>query len=678
MDVSGATEVPLDFFLNTILHSASHAAPRVTDFLTREGHIVNGRWKQFVGWDGHTAVRMSKVLEDFLQVFDVVSSASQRLLDRKPTVIFTHAESEEGVSRVPGAEFQTLDPDAKLPSSFCRAVPWELATLASSHDIPSIEDELVSSCHNVLRDDARRRFAFGVSTDYDSMRVWYFSRSYEFVTPPFSFVSEPRSLIHTLLALAFATPEALGYDTTMSCFVNDANTIQYRLIVDGETYVTKNMLSDNRADVTRGRVTRVWEAFREDDTDRIPVILKDVWALAEAIPEGEQLLDLRRQLQAIPVDDTPRPPTDYFLTVVAHGFVSTSYGAEDNSASVLQGCALLPPGVIHCSPRKHYRIVFREVGVALEELESIADVMRALADATQALRLLHRLGLVHRDVSAGNILLVKGVGKLSDLEYMLPFKGSRTNLAGRHIWPTTATCYLGFTSKPIVNLEDIPPPEPPFRFNPLHDLESLIWIGLFCMSYHRRCASPEMRFVFDRYFPRQFCDRTLAARMLAIRGRILPIPPSDPLFKVAEILDGVRALVFTHYAQFGKDFRDNYFEVESNDTDELNFGDLHATIYGIYEKALRESRDMLLAVPNTPKRKAPCDEIPAPQNSPRSASAPPPSKKFKSVSLKTKGCPTAGASGTRKRRSPNVAPSRRSLRIAEKKKRSKEGSKSWT
>ncbi|KAJ7756980.1 hypothetical protein B0H16DRAFT_1721448 [Mycena metata] len=49
--------------------------------------------------------------------------------------------------------------------------------------------------------------------------------------------------------------------------------------------------------------------------------------------------------------------------------------------------------------------------------------MRALADATHALRLLYRMGLVHRDVSAGNILLVDGVGKLSDLEYLKSFKG---------------------------------------------------------------------------------------------------------------------------------------------------------------------------------------------------------------------------------------------------------------
>jgi hypothetical protein len=56
------------------------------------------------------------------------------------------------------------------------------------------------------------------------MRVWFFSRSHEFVTP-----------------------------------------------------------SDNRADVSRGRVTRVWEAFREEDPDRTSVVVKDVWTLFDAV-----------------------------------------------------------------------------------------------------------------------------------------------------------------------------------------------------------------------------------------------------------------------------------------------------------------------------------------------------------------------------------------------------------
>ncbi|KAJ7164944.1 hypothetical protein C8R46DRAFT_900906, partial [Mycena filopes] len=276
------------------------------------------------------------------------------------------------------------------------------------------------SCRRILREDARRRFTFGITADDDSLRIWFFSRCHEFATPRFSFITDARNIVHLFLSLAFASPEELGYDTSMSCVIDDGACLQYRLTLNGISYVTKKTLSDNRVGVSCGRATRVWEAFRDDDPEHTPVVIKDLWPLADAVPEGEQLLDLHQQLQVLSNPDTPRPPGQYFLTVLAHGFVKTSAGTDDSTTAVLRG-GLLPPQIYSSRPRKHYRIVFKEVGTAVESLKALPEIMRALSDATYALRLLHRLGFVHRDVSAGNILLVDGVGKLSDLEYMQSF-----------------------------------------------------------------------------------------------------------------------------------------------------------------------------------------------------------------------------------------------------------------
>ncbi|KAJ7130174.1 hypothetical protein C8R44DRAFT_872012 [Mycena epipterygia] len=70
-------------------------------------------------------------------------------------------------------------------------------------------------------------------------------------------------------------------------------------------------------------------------------------------------------------------------------------------------------------------------------------------------------------------------------------------------------CYLILKTDPVTEecaeAEEWTPP-PPFWFNPLHNLESLMWIVLFAISHHRRRTSPAMRHVLDTYFPAQFSD----------------------------------------------------------------------------------------------------------------------------------------------------------------------------
>jgi hypothetical protein len=68
-------------------------------------------------------------------------------------------------------------------------------------------------------------------------------------------------------------------------------------------------------------------------------------------------------------------------------------------------------------PRIHYRIAFNEVGKTIHDLRRLQDVFRCLVDVTIALEIMHILGYVHRDVSAGNILFWKSAGILSDLEF---------------------------------------------------------------------------------------------------------------------------------------------------------------------------------------------------------------------------------------------------------------------
>ncbi|KAJ7075105.1 hypothetical protein B0H15DRAFT_917164, partial [Mycena belliarum] len=330
----------------------------------------------------------------------------------------------------PDAQIRLVSPDFDSNSCFATAVPCKLKSMRNPEE--SNERELIWSCQDVLRDDPRRRFTFGISLDDTDLRIWFFSRSHELVTPPLNYLKEAPRLVQLFLTLAFASQEELGYDESMTQFKDNCGAVQYKIQVGEAFYVTTKLLSDHRHDAACGRTTRVWEAYREDNPERTPVALKDLWTSTGAIQEGTQLLDLHEKLHALEDPGTPHPPGQYFLTVLDHGYVQTSNGEDDHTIdNMTRGC--FPPTDGPSYSRMHYRIVFKEVGTPVHNLQCLSEVMRALADATQALRLLYRLGLIHRDVSAGNILLVDGVGKLSDLEYLRSFKGPSSSQLDRHV-----------------------------------------------------------------------------------------------------------------------------------------------------------------------------------------------------------------------------------------------------
>ncbi|KIP01559.1 hypothetical protein PHLGIDRAFT_38259 [Phlebiopsis gigantea 11061_1 CR5-6] len=65
----------------------------------------------------------------------------------------------------------------------------------------------------------------------------------------------------------------------------------------------------------------------------------------------------------------------------------------------------------------HYRLVYKEVGKTIDQLDSMQDVFKCLYEIVKGLYHMHAAGYVHRDISAGNILVVGGKAKLGDVEY---------------------------------------------------------------------------------------------------------------------------------------------------------------------------------------------------------------------------------------------------------------------
>ncbi|KAJ7135388.1 hypothetical protein C8R43DRAFT_1132605 [Mycena crocata] len=689
--VSGVPQVPLDFFFASILPPVTDSVSQIESLLAKKGHIVKGHWKHLPPSSGSSGSHVHRGsgpdhITNLIHIFDAIVSIGASVSGRSPTTHLLCAPTNGPTANnypSPDGQIELINTPIESEPRLATAVPWRLKTMRAPRE--SNDQELIWSCQDVLRDDPCRRFTYGVTLEDGNLRIWFFSRSDELVSSSFS-ISEVSTLIQLFLALAFATPEQLGYDTTMSHFIDEAGNPQLKLAVGETVYFTKRLLSDHRSDTTCGRTTRVWEAYREDDPNRTSVAIKDLWTSVDTLQEGVQLSELHERLRSLADPGTPHPPQHYFLTVLCHGYVPTSCGLDDHTLDVMSRGSTPPTGLPN-HPRKHYRIVFKEVGISLYKLQTLSEVMRALADATRALRLLHELGLVHRDVSPGNILVVNGTGKLSDLESALPFRGPAVSPQLKESYVGTANFTAGEAAAAIYSyIYDTSPPseappyveQPPFRFNPFHDLESTLWIGIWVVLYHRQ-TQPAFKKLFDKYFPAEFSSLTLEYRMVAISCGFLLLDRSDPFASTMTTLHTLRRRLFKLYASFEETLANQpIFSEEDIPLDRSAFDQIHSICIAEYEKAAAQSEGVVLTSLDTAKRKVSGGTSPVSPEEPVPTSPSPdrPLKKHKTVS--PKGPPAARSSGLgrRKRLGQNLPPTRRSSRLALRNKSSKENNKS--
>ncbi|CAE6442920.1 unnamed protein product [Rhizoctonia solani] len=166
-------------------------------------------------------------------------------------------------------------------------------------------------------------------------------------------------------------------------------------------------------------------------------------------------------------------------------------------------------------PLLHYRMVFEEIGTPVHELRDFTSVFTAIHGGWKGLHAIHLSKRVHRDVSSGNILLVppstpKNLGSrgvIMDLEYAKKIDAS----IGAHDVKTGTVAFMATevaamehhrlrmprrSNQPIQSLNALRSfvesrnkvntkhtRLPPFRYNPLHDMESIWWLCLWMTFY---------------------------------------------------------------------------------------------------------------------------------------------------------------------------------------------------
>ncbi|GJE95061.1 hypothetical protein PsYK624_112400 [Phanerochaete sordida] len=307
-------------------------------------------------------------------------------------------------------------------------------------------------------------------------------------------------------------------------------------------YRTRRLLSELHAERPRGRGTRVWEVEELGDDGRPTLapkkVMKDTWGDIDRRLEGSIVKNIEEDAEKA---GKRKAFMKHFVPIERYGRVHVTEGKQSRPDSTncfrlnRRRAKAIPKTVntlqIAARPtfrmpflnqkllsdasrypaKVHHRTVYSQVGEPLLEAPSLHEAIKCLGQAVQGVGFMHELGWVHRDISYGNILIIAGSGKIVDLEYAqkasdapnprdiwigtpLFMSHEVQDQAYHHIRPTPATFAKARAHAYDFDFDEFksPPPMPPlrekavraeevipFRYNPLHDLESLVLVCLF-------------------------------------------------------------------------------------------------------------------------------------------------------------------------------------------------------
>ncbi|KAJ8515842.1 hypothetical protein ONZ45_g6772 [Pleurotus djamor] len=173
--------------------------------------------------------------------------------------------------------------------------------------------QITSASIQIMNDDPRRMFTYGLTIAGDAVTSWYFSRSHSAISESFSFAQEPMKFVKLLISFFFSTDEELGYDPNVKLDFKG----RYIFSLPQENgpprlFYAKRSICEDR-DVIVGRMTRVWLVTEHwDDPDlATDYVLKDVWIGVSDRTEKQIQTALHNRINEFLFTSEPRDPTLY-------------------------------------------------------------------------------------------------------------------------------------------------------------------------------------------------------------------------------------------------------------------------------------------------------------------------------------------------------------------------------
>ncbi|KAH8977385.1 hypothetical protein EDB86DRAFT_2817875 [Lactarius hatsudake] len=279
-----------------------------------------------------------------------------------------------------------------------------------------------------------RVFSFSVVLFGNTGRLLRWDRSGVIYTEPFNWSTEPDTLFEFLWRLNFLSDVKRGYDTTVTSIADDeaeaalsklrtyqglenvAKADLHKFLVrDDHTlngqikyYIAPSAVWDSES--LFGRSTFGYIAY--DPETRNLVYLKDFWRTDRDGIQKEG--DVYRELHDAQVSNIAR------LGLAGDVPLLPECGRTDCPAvqrTMTQGFVKdWCPGQPCVDPYVHYRLVLETLGSPLNTFKSTRELCKVIRDAITAhTGAYERVGILHRDVSAGNILITEdGSGILID------------------------------------------------------------------------------------------------------------------------------------------------------------------------------------------------------------------------------------------------------------------------